>query len=169
MADRNMSMSRNVPANFSFVPSVGPADPFRLTLPFKGRRVTVYVGLDRIGKLLPMAEECFQAFDPANTPLGPYPDVETAALGLWRAFLFAAEEVARIRAGFPPTPTLEQRLPVHAGTLLIGRVDVWSDGLATAFDGTRKIPRDFPSAELAVKIIQAEHNGKAGLSSNSLN
>jgi hypothetical protein len=162
-------MSKDVPSNFSYVPGVGPADPFRSTLPFEGRPVTVYVGLDRIGKVLPFAKEVFKAFDPANKPLGPYPSMESAALGLWRAFLFAAEETARIKAGHAPTPIFERKLPVYAGAARIGTVDVFSDGSAATRDGAGKPLGLFPSAELAVKICHAKHNGEAGISSNSVN
>jgi|HubBroStandDraft_6_1064221.scaffolds.fasta_scaffold886488_2 hypothetical protein len=154
---------------FSFVPWVGPADHSRLALPFEGRHVTVYVGIDRIGKIVPFEKEVFKAFDPANKYLGPFPSIETAALGLWRAFLFAAEETARIKAGHAPTPIFERKLPVYAGAARIGTVDVFSDGSAATRDGAGKPLGLFPSAELAVKICHAKHNGEAGISSNSLN
>jgi hypothetical protein len=162
-------MSQDVPSNFSFVPSVGPANPFRLNLPFGGRRVTIYHGIDRLGHVDAMAEGCFRTFDPANKSLGPYPDMESAALGLWRAFLFAAEEVARIKAGYAPTPTFDRKEKVYAGGVLTGAVDVWNDGSAHAFDRAGKFLGNFPSFDLAVKWCHGEHSGEAGLSSKSLN
>jgi hypothetical protein len=162
-------MNKDVPSNFSYVPGVGPADPFRSTLPFEGRQVTVYVGLDRIGKVLPLEKEVFKTVDPANEPLGPYPSMESAALGLRRAFLFAAEEAAQINAGHAPTPTFVRKLTVYVGGAPIGTVNVWSDGSATAFDDAGKFLGIFPSAERAKKACQGERNERPGFSSNSVN
>jgi hypothetical protein len=162
-------MNQDVPSNFSFVPSVCPPNRFRLDLPFGGRRVTIYRGLDRLGHVDVIAEECFRAFDPANKPLGPYPDIGSAALGLWRIFVMAEEEAAPIKAGHPPTLTFDRKEAVYAGGVLIGTVSVFSDGTALAFDGAGKLLRLLPSADLAKKICQGEHNDRPGFSSNSVN
>jgi hypothetical protein len=162
-------MNQDVPSNFSFVPSVCPPNRFRLDLPFGGRRVTIYRGLDRLGHVDVIAEECFRAFDPADKPLGPYSDIEAAALGLWRAFEFAAEEAARIKAGHPPTPTFDRKEPVYAGGVLIGTVSVFSDGTALAFDGAGKFLDLLPSVDLAKKICEGKHNDRPGFSSSSVN
>jgi hypothetical protein len=162
-------MNQDVPSNFSFVPSVCPPNRFRLDLTFGGRRATVYRGIDRLGHVDVIAEDCFRAFDPADKPLGPYPDIETAALGLWRAFEFAAEEAARIKVGHAPTPTFDRKETVYAGGVLIGTVSVYSDGTALAFNGAGKLLGLLPSADLAKKICQGERNGEAGISSSSVN
>jgi hypothetical protein len=162
-------MNQDVPTNFSFVPSIGSANRLRLDLPFCGRRVTIYSGVTRLGHVEPIAEECFRAFDSGNKHIGPYADIGSAALGLWRIFLMAEEEAARIKAGHPPTPTFDRKEPVYAGGVLIGTVNVFSDGTGLAFDGAGKLLGLLPAVDLAKKICQGMHNGEAGISSNSLN
>jgi hypothetical protein len=124
---------------------------------------------ERIGCVHPIAEEMFKAFDPADKFVGFFTSVELAALTLWRAFSETAQEVARIKSCSVSTPTFDKKLAVYAGDALIGTVDVWSDGSATARDGTGKFLGLLPSLEVAVKVCHAEHNDKAGLSSSSLN
>lgn len=143
------------PANFSFVPSVGT--PVRLT---------VYVGIDRIGRIDPIICKefrAFRAFDPANEPIGLFPDVEAGATALQRKF----SEAARMKAGGEPTPTRVRDEPIYSGDLLIGRMDVWNDGRAAVYDASGKFLDLSSSAELARKACLAEHNRKIG--SNSLN
>jgi hypothetical protein len=162
-------MNKNVPPNFSFVPWIGPAATSRSALPFEGKRVTVYVGVRRIGKVRPFADQVFRAFDLAEKPLGFYPDIESAAWRLWREFLLAEEEAARIKAGHPPTPTFDRKEAVYAGGMLIGTVSAFSDGTALAFDGAGKLLAFLPTVDLAKKICQGVHNDRPGFSTNSVN